>query len=106
MTKDAETRPKKKGLFKKLIDSHKESNERSAQEELLQDLFYDMYKNRRQVYKVNFFRGVFFGFGSVIGGTLIVALLIWLISLFVDIPVIGNYFEDIQQTIEQTKQRR
>lgn len=106
MGKQSESAPRKKGALKQIIDRHKDKSERDAQEEILQDLFHDMYKNRRRIYKMNFVRGIFFGLGSVIGGTLVVALVVWLISLFVDIPVIGEYFQDIQTTIQQAKPDR
>lgn len=41
--------------------------------------FYDLYRNRGSAYKVNFFRGIFFGLGTFLGGTVIVALVIFLL---------------------------
>ncbi len=56
-----------------------------AEEQILDDLFYDLYRNRGRVYKVNFFRGIFFGLGTFLGGTVIVAIVVfvltWLSSL-------------------------
>lgn len=74
-------------------------------DEVLQELFNDLYRDRKRIYKVNFLRGVFFGFGSFLGATLLVAVLIWLLSLFVNIPVIGDYFHNAQQSIEGGKPR-
>lgn len=51
---------------------------------LLQEMFYDFHRNRKDIYILNLVRGIFFGFGSVIGGTLVIALVIWLLSLFSD----------------------
>jgi hypothetical protein len=45
-------------------------------------MFQDFHRNRKQIYTLNFFRGIFFGIGSAIGGTLILGLLVWLLSLF------------------------
>lgn len=74
MTKLKEIREKK--LRKKDLD---------AEEQILDDLFYDLYRNRGRVYKVNFFRGIFFGLGTFLGGTVIVAIVVfvltWLSSL-------------------------
>ena len=57
----------------------------TAEEQILDDLFYDLYRNRGRVYKVNFFRGIFFGLGTFLGGTVIVAIVVfvltWLSSL-------------------------
>lgn len=74
---------------------------KSAQKTLLEELFNDLYADRRKIYKVNFFRGIFFGLGSVIGGTIILAFLVWIISLFVNLPVIGDFFQETQNTLQQ-----
>jgi len=69
---------------------------------VLNELFNDMYDNRQNIYKVNFVRGIFFGLGSVIGGTVVVAVVVWALSFFVNVPVLGELFETTQQSIEQT----
>lgn len=92
--------------LKKRREKKQEQKEQSAQEAVLQDLFQDMYRERKKIYKVNFFRGIFFGLGTFLGGTLMVAFVVWLLSFFVQIPVIGDYFHDAQQTIEQGKPSR
>ena len=86
----------------KIIDGLKESQQRGAQEQILQDLFQDMYRQRTKIYKMNFVRGIFLGLGTAIGGTLVVALIIWLLSLFIDAPVIGDFIREVQYSIEQT----
>ena len=93
-------RRKLKGFAK----SVKDNQEKSAQKGFMEELFNDYYARRRQVYKMNFFRGIFFGLGSVLGGTIVVALVVWLLSIFVNFPLIGHYLEDAQQSIESTQQ--
>lgn len=68
---------------------------------MLEELFNDFYLRRRDVYKMNFVRGLFFGFGSALGGTLLIALLLWIVSLFVNFPVVGDVFRDAQDTLSQ-----
>lgn len=75
-----------------------------AKQAIFEELFNDYYSQRRNIYKVNFFRGIFFGLGSVFGGTVIVALVVWTLSLFVNIPLIGENVRNAQQTIEQRSQ--
>lgn len=72
-----------------------------AEQTLLEQLFDDHYRFRLRVYKVNFFRGIFFGLGSVLGATVLVGLLIWILSLFTDLPLIGNFLQQSQTTIQQ-----
>ena len=93
--------PTKKAA-KKVVDKIKADNERGAREEFLENLFYDFNRNRVQIYKMNFVRGIFFGFGSVLGGTVIVALLIWLLSTLAGIfPPIGDFFNGIVESLRQ-----
>ena len=74
-----------------------------AQRALLEELFNDQYRYRWKVYQMNFVRGIFFGFGSVIGATVVVALAISLLSPFMDIPFLGGLFEKTQSTIQKNQ---
>ena len=58
------------------------------------------YLNDAQSYKNAFFKGMIQGFGGVLGATVLVALLIWTLSLFNDIPLLGNVIENIQNTVD------
>lgn len=64
-----------KAFWKRVKKQVRDDNERGAREALLEDLFNDFNRNRFTIYKFNFVRGIFFGFGSVLGGTLLVSLL-------------------------------
>ena len=90
-------------VVKQVIEKIKTDNERGARQGLLEDLFYDFNRSRAQVYKMNFIRGIFFGLGSVLGGTIILAIAAWALSFFVDIPGIGHSFQQIQQTLQSQK---
>jgi hypothetical protein len=78
-----------------------------AQRDLLEQLFDDHYKYRWRVYQMNFFRGIFFGFGSVLGATVLVALTLWVLSFFagLNVPVLSNLFEKSQTSIEDRTNR-
>ncbi len=67
-------------FWQKLKRDVKENNERGARESVLEELFNDFNRNRFVVYKFNFMRGIFFGLGSVLGGTVVLALLAWLLN--------------------------
>jgi hypothetical protein len=92
-----------KDIVKKTVARVKEDNERGAREDFLEQLFHDFHRNRTQVYQMNFIRGIFFGLGSVLGGTVVIALLAWILSFFVDIPGIGSSIEQVQQSIQHDK---
>lgn len=82
----------------KLRASKREKNtdrkEGDARKALLEELFYDFHENRRQVYWMNFVRGVFFGFGSLLGGTIVVAIVVWVLGQ------ITGFFPPLQDAVD------
>jgi len=92
-----------KNIITKTKANIQKGNERGARESVLEDLFYDFNRSRIQIYKMNFFRGIFFGLGSVLGGTVVVVLLVWTLSLFTNVPGIGQSIEQVQQTLQNNK---
>lgn len=93
-------------VFRKAKEKLDKGNERGARESLLEDLFYDFNRNRVQIYKMNFVRGIFFGVGSALGGTVIVALAIWVLGFFVQIPGIGQPIERFQNSLQGNQQEQ
>lgn len=49
----------------------------------------------------NFVAGVFRGLGAVIGATVVIAAVVWLLSLFVNVPLIGKYAKKIEHTVNE-----
>lgn len=71
-----------------------------AKRTILEELFQDMYGRRWEIYRINFVRGVFFGFGSVLGGTILIALLVWLLSaLGAVVPFLSDFIRDILEAL-------
>ncbi len=86
-----------KRLFKKM----KKDNENGSRKALIEELFVDFNKSRTEVYSMNFFRGIFFGVGSVIGGTVVIALVAWILSRLVDLPGgIGDFVQYIVDLVQ------
>lgn len=70
------------------------------------DTFFEDYERRRWVvYRMNFLRGIWFGLGTFIGGTLVIAAIFWLLSLFHDVPFLTGVVETIQNSIENARPR-
>lgn len=67
-------------LWQKLKRQVRDNNEKAAREAVLEELFNDFNRSRFTVYKLNFMRGIFFGFGSVLGGTVVVAIVVGLLT--------------------------
>lgn len=57
------------------------------------------YVSKKRLYIENFIRGVFFSVGSILGATIVVALLLWILSLFNNVPFIGEIVRNAQNTI-------
>ena len=66
--------------IKKIREKKLANEDLAAEEQVLQDLFYDLYRNRGRVYKTNFFRGIFFGLGTFLGGTVVVAIVVLILT--------------------------
>ena len=47
----------------------------------------------------NFVAGVFRGLGAIIGASVFIAAMIWMLTLFVDIPLIGEYASNAKSTV-------
>lgn len=91
-------------MIKKAVHRVKAESENGSRKAILEDLFYDFHKSRRQVYGMNFIRGIFFGVGSVVGGTIVVAIVVWLLSLLVDIPGgVGDFIQYVVDTVDTNK---
>lgn len=91
----------KKNVAKKAVEKVKSDNERGSRQSLIEDLFYDFNRSRVQVYWMNFVRGIFFGLGSVLGGTVIIALVVWLLSFAVEWPWVGDTVEQVQDSLQR-----
>ncbi len=72
---------------------------KAVEDALILDYIYVLHSTRRQIWS-SFMRGLFAGFGGVIGATVGIAVLVAMLQLFGGAPVIGQYFRDLGQTIE------
>lgn len=66
----------------------------------IENIYETGYAERSRIYKMSFIKGLMAGFGGVIGATIIVALVLWVLSLFNTIPIIGPFVEKVQETVD------
>lgn len=84
------------GPVAELTRQVKQANETDARKATLEDLFYDFHRSRAEVYKMNFIRGIFFGLGSVLGGTILVALFVWLLNAIgLLVPGLADFIDSV-----------
>ena len=60
------------------------------------------YANKKRMLINSFLKGMATGLRSVVGATIVFVLLIWTLSLFSDIPLIGDVIQNAKTTIEET----
>ena len=49
----------------------------------------------------NFVAGIFRGLGALIGASIVIALLIWILGVFTSLPLVGEYATEVKKTISQ-----
>ncbi|MDO4781465.1 MAG: DUF5665 domain-containing protein [Candidatus Saccharibacteria bacterium] len=104
MTKEAKRSAAKPSLLRRVMNRVQRNNEIGARKALLEELFNDFHRSRRQVYMMNFWRGVFFGFGSVLGATVLIALVIWLLGQVVDLfPALADFINHLTDTMQRRR---
>ena len=95
---------KKKTVAKRAAERVIKDNENGARQAVIEDLFFDFNRSRSQIYWINFWRGIFFGIGSIIGITLFVVISVWLLGKTADIfPALADF---INQLIDTMQRRR
>lgn len=60
------------------------------------------YLDAAKSYRQSFLKGLFQGLGGVLGATILVAILIWILSLFSELPFVGRVTEQVQSTIQSS----
>jgi len=55
----------------------------------------------KRIMWVNFKAGIAKGFGITVGMTLIVAVFIWVLTMLVDLPLVGEYFANAKQKVNE-----
>ncbi|HSE29521.1 MAG TPA: DUF5665 domain-containing protein [Candidatus Saccharimonadales bacterium] len=79
------------------------SNHSVGVNDVFEEFFQDYERRRWSIYRLNFVRGIFFGLGTFIGGTLVIAGMFWFLSLFESVPYISDVIKNIQTSIEDAR---
>lgn len=62
--------------------------------------------SRRRIFTYNFLIGLVKGFGGVLGATIGIAILIWLLSLFSNIPLVGPFVNNVKHSVNTSNSSR
>ncbi len=70
----------------------------------LKELIEQVNRIRPHLFRISFVQGLLFGFGSVIGATILVAIAIWLLGQFGDIfPPLADFINQLTDTMQQRR---
>ena len=62
--------------------------------------------SKRRLFLINFFAGLGKGFGQAIGFTLLAGVVLYLLSIWVDLPVIGAFIAKLMNIVDQYRKGR
>lgn len=68
---------------------------------MLEVIYETGYSDRKKAYKFALIKGALSGLGSVIGATLVIALLLWFLSLFSQVPLVDHVVNNIRHSISR-----
>ena len=63
--------------------------------------FLEYLKSGKRVFWVNFRAGVAKGLGITVGMTVILGVLVWVLTMLVDLPLVGEYFQDAKSYVTE-----
>lgn len=96
--------PAKKASKKEAKPSSLSSKQYEELGRIVASVYETGYLDAAKSYKMSFIKGMFQGLGGVIGATLLVALLLWLLSLFNELPFLGDIVDQVQTTVDEGSQ--
>ena len=95
---------KHNNIFTRVAQRLHDDNEKVSRQALLEELFNDFNRSRYEIYKINFFRGIFFGFGSLLGGTMLIVLLVWVLNLTGQlVPSVAGFIDQILNVMQNSR---
>lgn len=67
---------------------------------MLANIYETGYMDRNQAYRQSFIKGVLSGFGGVLGATILVGILLWILSLLNNVPFVDRFVNNIRSTVQ------
>lgn len=67
----------------------------------LESMYEAVSPNRHVMYRTAFLKGIVSGVGGVIGATIVIALIIWILSVAGRVPLIGPFVDAVKHTLQR-----
>jgi uncharacterized protein DUF5665 len=67
----------------------------------LQNFYNSGYVNKKQAILFSFYKGLASGLGAFLGGTIVIALLLWILSFFSQVPFAPHLITTIRQELHK-----
>ena len=71
--------------------------------QMLVNIYESGYLDKNQAYKQSFVKGLISGFAGVLGATVLIALLLWILTLLHHVPFVKDVTDNVKQTVETKK---
>lgn len=69
-------------MKKQTLNKQLDSKDYEKLGRMLETIYETNYADRKQIYKLSLIKGMLAGFGGVVGATIVVAVILWVLSLF------------------------
>ena len=63
--------------------------------------FLEYIQSGKRIMWLNFKAGIAKGFGITLGMTVVLGILVWVLTMLVDLPLVGEYFKDAQTYVAE-----
>lgn len=70
---------------------------------MMVDIYETGYITNKRFYKQSFMKGVLVGLGGVIGATVVVTLILWVLTLFNSVPFVDQLSQNIHHSLQQNQ---
>jgi hypothetical protein len=91
--------------FRKKKTSKKQFENYEALGKQVAALYDHLNPDRGGLYRTAFLKGIVTGVGGVMGATLVVAMLAWLLSIFGQVPFIGPISDNVRNTLQHSREQ-
>ncbi len=66
---------------------------------MLASVYESGYLDKNKQYKSSFLKGLVGGFGGVLGATILIGLLLWTLTFFQHVPLVGPFIDHLKETV-------